>query len=536
MNDYDNALKQVENSRRISKNINDFSSLIEIDFIHGKILLSMHKENQAIKLFKSVLQRANVKRHQIINPKYRATFVANLENCRNLLVETLVSESLKNNDKSLVLEALMVSESGKAKSLNDLMHQTKTETIGNNKYIALQNQLQTLYYLKSDLQDKPHFKEVEASRINHEIQEVLFKLDVLQESNGYGQSKNGINKNRIKQLQETMDDKSLFVALRLTSNQSFIWHISKDKITVKALPQKELIENNVRILYEFFKASPYGLKRFPLKINQSLAWMIDEVFSGVDFSNIEKFVISPHGAMQLFPLNLLYNSNRKLSPRLKISYTPSLMMEKRGGNTKNHSSKLLVIADPKFSNLIESVKNENISIFRGSTFEELKFTLDEAKHIVNLYGEDNVDLLHGRQSTKEKVLLIIQNQYKILHFATHGLIDTEIPEMSGLVFSSNGNIDNNILTIGEIMNLQIQSNTVVLSACETAIGENVREEGLIGLSYAFLAAGANQVYATLWKIGDKSALYSIKKMYSNNHLDDIHLKIRDPFWVKYEIL
>ncbi len=537
--DYQNALKLIIKSSDISKNIDEGSSQIEIDLLHGKILLSMQKKKQAIKLFKLVLENANRQRHQIINPKYRATFAENLENCRNLLVQTLISESIRTQDSSLIEEALIISESGKAKSLNDLVVNTKPRISKNqtNKYKQLQNQLQTLYFLQSEFQEKPQFKMVELRRIDKEIQDTLFKLDVLEESIHQINNEQQINKNRVVQLQDRMDESTLYVAIRLINDESLIWHISKNKIEVKRLPKRKLIEKNIQILYDFFKTKSYGIKRYPSKVNASIHWLKENVFFDIDFIHLNKLVISPHGMIQLLPITILSESNIKFSSKIDISFTPSLMMEKRDDNKTNYSSKLLVVANPQFNNTpISSDSNEIVS-FRGNTFGELKFTVDEARHIINLYGDDNVDLLIGSQSTKSNVLLKIEGNYNILHFATHGLIDPDIPEMSGLVFSSNGNIDNNILTIGEIINLNIQSNSVVLSACETAIGENIREEGLIGLSYAFLAAGANEVYSTLWKVGDRSVLKSIKKMYRNKtEASKFNLKIIDPFWVKYEIL
>jgi CHAT domain-containing protein/Tfp pilus assembly protein PilF len=92
-----------------------------------------------------------------------------------------------------------------------------------------------------------------------------------------------------------------------------------------------------------------------------------------------------------------------------------------------------------------------------------------------------------------------------LHFAVHGFVDEVQPEYSGLVLSMDGDTkENGLLQVYEIFNLDLSADLVVLSACDTALGKNVRGEGLLGVSRALLYAGAASVVVSLWQVADES--------------------------------
>ena len=104
-------------------------------------------------------------------------------------------------------------------------------------------------------------------------------------------------------------------------------------------------------------------------------------------------------------------------------------------------------------------------------------------------------------------------------FATHGLLDTTHPEFSGLVFSlydKSGKTQDGFLRLNQIYNLNLNSDLVVLSACQTALGKEVRGEGLIGLTRGFMYAGAKRVVASLWKVDDAATAEFMRRFYRNH--------------------
>ena len=103
-----------------------------------------------------------------------------------------------------------------------------------------------------------------------------------------------------------------------------------------------------------------------------------------------------------------------------------------------------------------------------------------------------------------------------MHFATHGLIDAERPELSGLVLSlvnDRGAPQDGLLRLADIFNMRLNADLVVLSACQTALGKEIKGEGLVGLTRGFMYAGAPRVVASLWQVSDLATAELMKKFY-----------------------
>ena len=108
------------------------------------------------------------------------------------------------------------------------------------------------------------------------------------------------------------------------------------------------------------------------------------------------------------------------------------------------------------------------------------------------------------------------SNYRIVHFATHGLLNSEHPELSGLVLSlvdENGKAQDGFLRMNEIYNLQLSADVVVLSACQTGLGKEIKGEGLVGLTRGFMYAGAQRVVASLWQVDDLATAELMKRFY-----------------------
>jgi CHAT domain-containing protein len=108
------------------------------------------------------------------------------------------------------------------------------------------------------------------------------------------------------------------------------------------------------------------------------------------------------------------------------------------------------------------------------------------------------------------------SQYRIVHFATHGLINSRHPELSGIVLSlvdQQGRPQDGFLRLHDVYNLKLDADLVVLSGCRTAVGKDVRGEGLIGLTRGFMYAGAPRVVASLWDVRDEATAELMKRFY-----------------------
>lgn len=154
---------------------------------------------------------------------------------------------------------------------------------------------------------------------------------------------------------------------------------------------------------------------------------------------------------------------------------------------------------------------------KGYVWDEIPATEEEVKEIGKMYYNENSNdyknnIVFGEKVTEERIKemnsLKYLNKFKIIHFATHGFIDPEIPEFSALVLSqphtANSTKDDGYLTMVEILNLNLNCDLVNLSACETGLGKLISGEGIAGLTQTFILAGSKNVSVSLWSISDES--------------------------------
>ena len=149
-------------------------------------------------------------------------------------------------------------------------------------------------------------------------------------------------------------------------------------------------------------------------------------------------------------------------------------------------------------------------------FERLRFSRQEAEHIASLAPEGKKLAALDFAASRGLATSADLGQYRIVHFATHGLINSQHPELSGIVLSlvdEQGRQQNGFLRLYDIYNLSLSADLVVLSACQTALGKEVKGEGLVGLTRGFMYAGAPRVAASLWRIDDRASAELMKRFY-----------------------
>jgi CHAT domain-containing protein len=139
--------------------------------------------------------------------------------------------------------------------------------------------------------------------------------------------------------------------------------------------------------------------------------------------------------------------------------------------------------------------------------ERLRFSRREADVIQTLVSPDERLTALDFDAGRETILAPAMRDYRIIHIATHGLINSQHPELSGLVFSlvdQHGQAQDGFVKSFELYKLRLGADLVVLSACQTALGEQIRGEGLISLTRPFMYAGVPRVVASLWQVSDRA--------------------------------
>ena len=146
----------------------------------------------------------------------------------------------------------------------------------------------------------------------------------------------------------------------------------------------------------------------------------------------------------------------------------------------------------------------------------LPFTRQEATRLLALTPKNSSFSAIDFQASRATVLSADLGQYRYVHFATHGLLDTDRPGFSALVLSmvdQQGKPLDGFLRANDIYNLKLPVELIVLSACQTGLGKEIKGEGLVGLTRGFMYAGAARVVVSLWNVNDKATADLMTKFY-----------------------
>jgi CHAT domain-containing protein len=187
---------------------------------------------------------------------------------------------------------------------------------------------------------------------------------------------------------------------------------------------------------------------------------------------------------------------------LPSASTAAVLRDRRSSRPRAPAT-VAVLADPVFGS-------------SPGRFPRLPFSRLEAEAILDLVPAGQRKGLLGFDASRENVLSGALAGSRYVHFATHGILDTAYPELSGLLLSlvdRQGRPENGFLWAHEIAGLRLRADLVVLSACRTALGKEIRGEGLVGLTQAFLDAGADGVLVSLWQVDDRATAELMRRLY-----------------------
>ncbi|HWN99456.1 MAG TPA: CHAT domain-containing protein [Blastocatellia bacterium] len=369
-----------------------------------------------------------------------------------------------------------------------------------------------------------------------------------------------------------LDDETLLLEYALGEEKSFLWAVTRNSINSFELPKREDVESAVRRLYSLLTERNRPVKNESpeqrrVRLDRSNA---EFPSAAAALSNMllrpaasvlgkKRLLIVGEGLLQYVPFAALPDptsegvlnidkGNAQSSPHAshplvldhEIVNLPSasvlavLRRENEGRQTAPKT--LAVFADPVFQNddprVAVVAKNRPTGTQRESSPDEayrsasesglegfirLRFSRQEADEITRLAPQEKrfeaLDFAASRETASNPDL----GQYRIVHFATHGLINNQHPELSGIVLSlidEKGQPQNGFLRLYEIFNLKLGADLVVLSACQTALGKEIKGEGLVGLTRGFMYAGAPRVVASLWQIDDRASAELMKRFYN----------------------
>ena len=180
----------------------------------------------------------------------------------------------------------------------------------------------------------------------------------------------------------------------------------------------------------------------------------------------------------------------------------------------------MAFGDPDFGQL-ESEANggdifQNFYSSNAFNFYRLKFSRIEIEKIESLFKRNKEEIFVREAATESQLKNLNLNDYKIIHFATHSLIDDKKPARSSIVLSlKNDTMEDGFVQMREIYNLELNADLVTLSACQTGLGQYIKGEGIEGLNRAFFFAGSSSILMSLWAVNDQATFQLMERFYTH---------------------
>lgn len=325
--------------------------------------------------------------------------------------------------------------------------------------------------------------------------------------------------------EQLLDDDTLIVAYMLGEEESFVWVIGSQSIYLYTLGEGKDIEKQARIAADLLAESHAEEDRE--KLDLVMADLSDKLLAPIaEHLGRHRLLILRDGGLYRLPFEALIDPRRPgaaLMDSNEVVYEPSAAVFaailERGRQRPPAEKKLAAFGDAVFqAEALQSNGGSKETRQSGdlSQLERLKDSGEEVKKITRLLPEGEALSLLRFDARRDLFLELEQERYETIHIATHSRLDEVFPELSSLVFSmvdEKGKPQNGLLTFYEISDLNLPVDMVVLSACRSALGKEIKGEGVIGLGRAFLHAGASRVVVSLWDVDDKVTAVLMERFY-----------------------
>ncbi len=518
-------------------------------------------ENENRTLWESYLEKANLLRKQSQIDQAKFYYLNSIN-----IIESLRSQLLTEEDKSSFF--------GSDKRL-DAYHNLTDLLINQEKKDSRQSSLAQAFNYTERAKARAFLESIEASRVSQqfpvdmrlanrekELMNDLSRIYTRLITPEVEEKERGRLLGQVKLLEEELEN----VRRQIRSKNPAFASLTYPEIISYDQARKEFVDHKTAVFaFQVGKESAYafclssrGLNVYPIPTQKKLREMVTRHRRAIsdtdnqDFSSgyelykaliepglekgleksLKKILIIPDDILTILPFETLVLSAQPADWLIKtftIYYAPSLSSLKgithfqNRKNRKKPSFNLLAVGDPYYGELEEKY----VELSTKTIFQDL-YSLSDMKFYRLRYSDEEVrrissQIPRARVLTREKASEDLVKRanlvdYRMLHFAAHGLIDDQKPARSAIVLTlDNDPAEDGFLQMREILNLKLNADLVVLSSCQTGLGQFIRGEGVEGLSRAFFYAGASSVLMSLWTVNDQVASQFMERYY-------LHLK------------
>ena len=559
----DEALRYYEAALPLSKEAADTAGesnalfhIARIERNRGQLARAQEHIESALEIDESI--RAKVASHDL-----RASYLASVRDAYELYIDILAQRHVIEPSAGFDAQVFAASERGHARSLLDALQESTTDIReGVDPDLLLKEKS-----LRQSLNEKGEQQiQATARKDTGAVQTLSREIDLLTAQ--YSETLDRIRAAspkyaaltlpeplKLADAQRLLDDNTIIVEYTVGDPRSYAAVVSHSGLWIHPLPPRADIEAAaVRLRNAFI-----DMQQIPGESSQQREARERKASETIpaELAHVSKLVLAPlagslgnkrllivaDGALQYVPFHALPEAdvtNQVLLQQHEIVYLPSvstlsaILSEAR--ERKPAANSVAVFADPVFEvndprvkrasgeatpesdeskNVRKALRDIGLSA-DGVEIPRLLASREEAESIITSAPWWSGLKAVGFDANRSRVLSDDLANYGIVHFATHGLINSEHPELSGIVlslFDEQGHSQDGFLRLHDIYNLHLPADLVVLSACSTGLGKEIRGEGLVGLTRGFMYAGASSVVASLWKVDDEATAQLMTHFY-----------------------
>ena len=526
--------------------------LARVEVARGDLAQARKNIEEALSVIETVRARSG-------SQQLRASYLSSMDNAYEFYVDLLMKLHAKNPGAGHDAEALQAAERGRARSLLELLNEAKVDIREgvSADLVVKERELSQALNLKAQRQIQ-----LTAQKGNpHEIATLNKEISALEDE--YQQVQTAIRKNSphyaaltqpkplgLKEIQQELDPNTLLLEYSLGDERSFLWVVANDSLRTYELPKRDDIQKIAQQLYQSLTARSVvrsletsaqrqeRIAESDTQFQQASAELGRMILkpAAAEFAN-KRLVVVADGALQYVPFAALpVRANRPVildNELISLPSASSFAVHRQNlANRKPAPKAVAVIADPVFSVNDVRLKSgasasgpsgtRRIEHLSGTSSSQLSiprlpFTRWEADQILAVAPRQSsmsvLDFRANRSIATSEEL----SKYRYVHFATHGYLDTARAGLSAIVLSmvdEQGKPQDGFLRTHDIYNLKLPAELVVLSACETGLGKDIKGEGLEGLTRGFMYAGARRVIVSLWNVNDKATATLMQRLYA----------------------
>jgi len=499
----------------------DYVAIAEDDRRRGALDSALRNAQKAVSLYES--QRLGA-----VNPDLRATYLGSRADAAALLGEIYLMmwdrTSNTAGKQRLSDAAILALENSRQRALNDFRSLAGSAAPESTTGLArLDALLSAKRHRLATLLDQQNPDAHAISALSNDISLLRTQIDLAQTKPVARFASDSRDlAGSVDELQRTLQPRETVLVYQLGAEQSRLWRVTRDAVSVARLGGRTRLEDAARDLYSRWQtpAAPTDLQKEIaasriLLGDAAAGWLQDDGTVVVVADGLLRSV--PFGALLIEDRNgrqqrimtaheVLFRSTVKADPAVA------------GARAETAISRILLVGDPT-----APASGTAASSVDPWALPPLPGSRREVEGIAAIATDWRRYVLLGAEATKPALLNMPLDTFRAIHFATHARLDMEDPQLSSIALSSRDAVSgpsSAMLSVREIVGFKLNAETVVLSACEASLGKSYRGQLSFGLSEAFLLAGAHNVLGSLWKVSDDAAQAYMQRFYRAYVRDD----------------